>query len=172
MSEDDAGQEMAEEFIKGRKYRGPNRREQQRSFDGEDQRGRRPRRGAASLIKWVAGAIIAAAATTTAIGTLGAYVPETRIHADEIHTATNKRVDIVDIDLASLKGDVGTLKKDVGGILYTGKKTQIIAIRSRLSEIQDRMLKVPPNSDIWRDYRREQIDLEEDLAALRQELGK
>lgn len=163
-------QETGAEIIKARGYRGRDRRNGQEDFEGEDQR---DRPGSVSgLVRWLCGGIIAAAATITAANTLGPYIPETSAHAAEAHAALNQRVDTVENDVGTMKHDVGELKRDVGGILTSGKKTQLLATRSRMQEIKERMSQLATSSEIYKDYKRELLELEDDEETLRKELGR
>lgn len=149
-----------------------NRRTASRDFDGPDQRRPRGRRAPRHGLKWFSGIIGSLVIIFTGTQTLEPIFPETRAHAEEAHASLSKRIDTMENDMGTVKGDVGDLKKDVRGLVDTGKKTQLATARSRRQEVQDRLSRATVGSDVWKDYSRELDELNDDIEALRKELGR
>lgn len=148
-----------EELIEIDGERFPDRRERDRPFEGEDQRGHRtvprPRHG----LKWLAGTIASAAGLVTGLVALEPYLPiETKAHAQEAMAAVDQRFDKVE-------GRVTAVESRLGAIDRNGLKTLNLQLRATLRSIDADLRGLPENNparaNLEASRDQAQLDLEE-----------
>lgn len=115
---------------------------------------------------WVKIGVSIAAAISALVGWGVVVNPYwTRVEAQEAQAAIDRRFE-------GVEGRVGKLEGVTTEILTTNRETQELQLMDRIQQIEDRMARVGSGSDVYTDFRRQKLELEQRLTKVRAALGR